>query len=120
MTEYHSQGGLNNRNFLTVRDSLSPRLSADKVGCWHGLCSFLAVDRRPLLCPHMALPRHVPGERASGIFLALKGHQSYHIRTLRPHFTLMTSLKAPSPNTVTLGGGISVYEILEGRTSYCI
>jgi len=40
-----------------------------------------------------------------GLFLFLKGHQSYKIRALplRPHQTFITSLEILSPNTITLG-----------------
>ena len=46
------------------------------------------------------------------LFLFLWGHQSYWIRAspLWPHLTLITSLKGPSSNTVTLGVRASVYD----------
>ena len=57
------------------------------------------------LCLHMA--------EKGGLFLFLKGHQSYKIRALplRPHQTFITSLEALSPNIVTVKVRASICEL---------
>lgn len=61
------------------------------------------------LRPHVAFPLCL---HPSCFFLFLRGHQSHWIRAppLRPHLTLITSSKAPSANTGTLGARASTYD----------
>ena len=55
----------------------------------------------------------VHGDLAFSLSLSLKGHQFYGIRTppLWPRLTVITSLKALPPNTVTLRVGASTYDL---------
>ena len=83
--------------------------------------SILTGDVRSMWpCSHMAFPLNVCGERQRKqkdlwYLFCLQGHQSDQVRipSLWPHLSLTASLKALSPNTITLGCRAPTYTFVK-------
>lgn len=98
VTTNHREGGLNNRNFL------SHNPGGWRVDFWRGL-SPLFEDCHLLMYPQLASSLCHMERGLWCLFFFYKENQPYKIRalTLWPQLTLITPLKALSPNSV-MGG----------------
>lgn len=101
ITKYASLSSLDDRHFLIVRESGSP-----KSRCWQGCFPLRLIS---LVCSHLS-SSWVPTESSLCASLCpdllyLQGQQSDSGPSYQPHFNLITFLKALLPNLVTSWGG---------------